>query len=263
MLAPLVHRCILLLCAAATGAGCADAPMDPAALEWLPEGRVWAAVLPPDDLADATTWLPYVHAGPAGDAPRNRVRLLEQQAAHASRRGDLGRARELREEAVRLAVGSLARAPDAPALQVAVGAVDAWLERVRTGSGATELPALAEALHAVDAARARTGHLLATGDTAAALHELSDASEHIREWAPTAVALRVLSHVEAQLQDSSLSTAETERADHLVRSARESLAADDPVGALHRALYALQVAGGGRVLEPLAAPPAKCDRRPC
>lgn len=255
MRSPLARRWALLLCAAATAAGCADAPMDPGALEWLSEGREWAAVLPPDDLPEATTWLPFLDAGPAGDTPRERVRVLERQADHASRSGDLLHARELRGEAARVAVESMVRTPDATALQAALGAVDIWIERVRAGSGATEPPALAIALDAVGAARHRAGSLLAEGDTTAALHELSAASEQIREWAPTAVALRMLWHVEARLQDSPLSDSEAERARHLVRSARESLGAGDPVGALQRAVYALQILGGGRVLEPLATPP--------
>jgi hypothetical protein len=228
-------------------AGCADAPTFPNALQWLADGEEWIAVLPPEQLPHASAWARY-----AGDPARaadlaSRVTHLEVEATGALTRGDVVGASRLRREAVSLLERSIRSAPDPQILRDAAGAVDLWSDRVHANLSAEAAPGLAAALDSVAAARRDAARSLERGDSVAAAVALIDAGERIRSWAPTLVAVRALQRAELRLAERPLTAAEAERAQHLVRSAHQALLANDPVRALQRAVYALQIAGGQEV----------------
>lgn len=239
-----------LLCASVLGllAGCRDAPTVPLALQQLAGGEEWVAMPAPAELPSLQTWLPYVERGtPEGRAADGRIRGLAAQAELARREGRLDDAALLDRESQRMAVLALARYPEPRVLQQALFAVDFWADRVQAEVALDRAPEMAQALREVRSAHGHAASLLAGGDTTSAVLHLSEASERIRAFTPTAVALRVLARVEEQLRARPEQDSAVRRALHLLASARQELLTGDPRRALRRALYALQLAHGNEV----------------
>jgi hypothetical protein len=270
---PLIRRCLHLLgirlspralCALRyTLAGlllsaCADAPTLPRAFVHPADGELWVAITAPPGLPDLDTWMPYVR--PVGsEAETGAVRHvseLRREAEQARQAGRLGVARKLNEQAARVAVISLRRMPEPAVVNSAMEAIDLWLRGVGTEVDLGRFAALQAAVEDVSTARTRAAHSLAVGDTAAAVLQISNAAETIRDQSPSAVALRALVRAEERLRQDPEPTREIDRALHLVRTSREALLSGDSNRALRRALYALQLAerqsrpDGGELPEP-------------
>jgi hypothetical protein len=239
-----------LLATVLLAGGCADAPTFPATLRWLAEGEEWIAVLPPSSLPTAAEWARST-GDPAGrEALALRMNSMEAQAAAALSRGDLAGATRLRSDATVLLSRSVRHAPDRGILQEGASAVDLWTTRVHADLGAEDAPALASALDSIAAARRDASRALAAGDSVGAARALIDAGERIRTWSPTFVAARLLGRVEARVAARAATGTDGLRAQHLLRSSREALGSGDPVRAMQRAIYALQLAGGQQMSEP-------------
>lgn len=221
----------------------------------LADGRQWVAVAPPEQLPDLATWLPYVSGETASGSVLAEVRELQRRAEQARASGELQRAAELRRLAVETAVHSLARLPEPRVFEAGLVAVDQWVVRART-TVVADASALAAAVIEVEQERTRTAEALAAGDSAAAVVHLAAASERIRDWSPAEVALRVLERAEAAMVSSARGAASRERVRHLAQSARRELVEGDPVRALRRALYALQLAAGSGLPEPAPSTPS-------
>ena len=229
----------------AVSAGCADAPTAPALAEWLARSEPLAAVLPPEQLPPAGSWLPMSGATPAAA----RLSELEGAADAAFRRGQLGAAARYRSEAGVLAATSLHGLPDARLLHTTREAVDLWLLRVERSTGGETSPAVGALLRPVMSGRDAAAASLAAGDTVAAARSLVRSAEEIRGVAPRLAVLRVLEGAESRVAALDPRGREAERARHLVSTAREALAADDAVRALQRAVYASQIARGQQLAE--------------
>lgn len=223
---------------------CTDLPSSPTALRILADGRQWVAVAPPERLPDVAMWLPYVSGAAEGGGAAAEVGALQAAAERARREGNPGRAADLRGRALATAVRSLSRSPEPAVFESALGALDQWTARARS-TAVAEADALASAVSAVETGRARAAAALTAGDSTAAVAYLGGASEIVREWSPAEVALRVLARAEEAMVSSTRGAASRERVRHLARSARQELVDGDPVRALRRALYALQLAAGG------------------
>lgn len=249
----------LLLCLLLVG--CKDAPTVPASLQQLAGGQEWVAMPAPRDLPGLSTWLPHLERGSQqGAAVVARIEELTQRADGARREGRLAQAAELEQEAERIAVLSLARFPEAGDLLRAMYAVDFWAARVQAEVALERAPELAAALEEVKRSRVLAAAQLSSGDTTSAVLHLAAASQKIRSFTPTAVALRVLSRAEEQLRARPARGPAVERALHLLNSSRQELLTGDPRRALRRALYALQLAHGDQVP---TAPAAECVGPAC
>ncbi len=220
----------------------------PASLQQLAGGEEWVAMPAPADLPSVETWLPYVERStPEGREASAHIRALSGQAVAARRAGRLEEATLLDREAQRVAVLALSRFPEPAVLQRAIFAVDFWADRVQAEVALERSPGMAQALGEVRSSQASAVTLLASGDTTSAVLHLANASERIRAYTPTAVALRVLARVEEQLRAHPDRGSGMDRALHLLASARQELLSGDPRRALRRALYALQLAYGNEV----------------
>ncbi|HSU13612.1 hypothetical protein [Longimicrobium sp.] len=225
------------LCAGA--AACGDAPTLPTSFAQQAGGRTWVAVTPPAGMPGVRTWMAY--------APREaatRVRSLEQQAARARRAGMLETALEMDGQAARLAATSVSADPPAPRVYGAVSAVREWETRAGERLRAGRYPDLERALAAVAAARAEAEAALARGETRAAVLRLADAAGAAREFAPEAVALRLIADAERRAGADPEPGPEMRRARLLLRLSREALATGDQTRAMKRAWYALQIVDG-------------------
>jgi hypothetical protein len=244
----LIFRCRALaagLFLALPLAGCKDAPTVPSALQQLAGGEEWVAIPAPRELPGLESWLPYAdRETPEGREALGLVQELSAAAERARGAGRLLEATRLEREAERVAVLSLARFPAPQELQRSLYALDFWADRVEAEVALDRAPEIAAALAEVKTARARAVTLLAAGDTTSAVLQMAAASERVREFTPTAVALRVLARVEGRLQPQAGRDPALGRALHLLASARQELLTGDPRRALRRALYALQLAHG-------------------
>lgn len=240
----------------ALASGCRDAPTVPASLQQLAGGEEWVAMPAPPGLPTLESWLPYVERStPEGRAAHARIRALAGQAELARADGRLEEASLLERESQRMAVLALARYPEPRVLQEALFAVDFWADRVESEVALDEAPEMADALDEVRDSHGRAALLLERGDTTSAVLHLSEASERIRAFTPTSVALRVLARVEERLRARPTRDSGVRRALHLLASSRQELLTGDPRRALRRALYALQLAHGNEVA---AAPDESC-----
>lgn len=226
------------LAALALLAACEDAPSAPTSYVQVVAGGTWVAVAEPAGMARPDTWLPYAaEGGPAWES----LRELRAAAGRARGEGDIERALQLDDEALRLSALSLSRVPEAQRVLLPLAALDAWTDRARARleSGSyPELEATAATVRAqADAARAS----LALGDTMKAVVHVTRGTLAARRLSPMAVGLRLMASVEARLGDGKGESAGVRRARHLLRDAREGLATGDSVRALRRALYALQL----------------------
>lgn len=229
--------------------GCLDAPTMPEAIEQIAGGEPWVAVPAPASLPDLESWLPYVDRSepePGETAVLARIHALGSEAHSARAHGRLARAAELEREAIRLAVLSLERPIDARVLHGGLQALDGWGDRVEASLDLSLYPGIAGSLELVRSARATAARALESGDTTTAVLELISAAEAIRSHSPSSVALRALGRAEARIHAAD-SGPTSDRAIHLIRSARLELVSGDPSRALRRALYALQLIEGRHI----------------
>lgn len=219
-------------------AACEDAPTAPTSYVQHAAGGVWVAVTEPQSLPRVDTWLPYVDgegvaAGVLGE--------LRERAARYRTAGRVEDALQVEDEMMRVAAGSLARAPEPARLLASAAALDEWADRARarlqTGSYAELSAAVRAVTTEAEAARAQ----MAAGDTNAAVLSLTRGALAAREHSPLAVGLRLMGAVEARLAAGAGESDGVRRARHLLADAREGLATGDSLRALRRAVYALQL----------------------
>ena len=233
---------------AVAAGGCADAPTFPAALQWLADGEEWVAVLPPEGLPQAADWARFA-SEEQGPALAQRLASMETAVALALSHGDVAGAARLRSEAALLLGGAIRRAPDAAILRDGAAAIDLWGSRVRETVRVEEAPALVAAMDTIAAARSRAALALERGDSIGAALALLDAGQRIRSWSPMAVAMRLVERADDRvgaLPDDAIGAT---RARHLLLSSRQALRAGDPMRAMQRAIYALQLAAGRQMAE--------------
>lgn len=237
--------CFAALLGVALLAACEDAPTAPRAYVHPAEGELWVAITVPPGVPDLQSWMPYLRAaGPQGSTNLERVRALQTGMERARRAGNAERAHLLEEEAIRVAAGSLTTLPDARLFLRSFGALDAWLARADAQLEEIRLPQLEGAVDAVRFDRQAAESALSAGDTATAVIHLATAALKVREYAPSAVALRVLDRAAERLEAHSLNDVNARRAKRLLANAREALLHRQDTRALQRALYALQIADG-------------------
>lgn len=229
-------------------AACEDAPTEPRAYRHETAEGVWVAVTLPAGTPTVLSWLPYVR----DEAALARLRGLDESAREARAAGDLTLALALEGEAADAAAAALAAPPPAGVVDRSFDAVERWLAGVRSRAPGHDV--LDRDVEVVREAHRAARSTRQAGDTLAAVRHLAEAAERIRDHAPEAVANRALLRAEALLRADADPTAETERAVHLVRSARHALAVGEPVRAMRRALYAVQLA------ESVAAAPEAAAR---
>ncbi|CAN5678580.1 hypothetical protein BH23GEM6_BH23GEM6_10840 [soil metagenome] len=236
----------------------------PEAVHRLAGGEEWAAIAAPRELPQLETWLPYLSRGTEqGRAAYQSVRELERLALQARRAGNLQESALLRNQAEQLTVASLERNPEPAVLQNALYSIDFWIGRVPSSIPLERNSSIAAALNEVTASRVAAAAMLERGDTAAALLEIMSASERIRQHTPEAVAIRVLANAESRIAPEMIGHAAAARALHLLGSARQELISGDPVRALNRALYALQIMEGSEVRVVKSGPDHICAGQEC
>jgi hypothetical protein len=190
------------------------------------------------------------------------VKELERQADRSRKDGEFGRASALRREASELAVSSLETAPSADIVLESAGGVDRWLQSVdAVGLGESRL--VAATVDSVRAGRAAAREALAAGDTVTAVRYIMAASEQIRLWSPPEIAWRALQRAEVAVAAMPDGGTNHDRARRLVQGSRLELRTGDPLRALERALYALQLADGAQVTGRSADIPGECGEEGC
>lgn len=242
---------------------CEDLPTGTEAFQLEADGQLWTAVMPPADLPSAETWLAF--SVPTAEAleATEAVGLLLSDADRARAKGDLEGADELLDRAARRAVGVMEVSPGAAVFSAGVASLQAWQRSVENGLDLSRVPALAQAVEEVKREREALEKALREGDDPAAALHLTRAADRIRAWAPRGVALQVLQRVEAHLASAGRAGGEGERAAHLVKGARQELLEGDPLRAVQRALYALQLAGGSELHEIPREDRARCGEYAC
>ncbi|MBW3573155.1 MAG: hypothetical protein KY467_18825 [Gemmatimonadetes bacterium] len=231
--APAAALAALLLLAA-----CDDGPTGPTSYVQHAAGGAWVAVVEPAGMPRVESWLPYVDARTEAGGT---LRQMRERAARLRLAGQVEEALRREDVAMRLAAGSLTRAPEPARLLAGAAALDEWADRARARLQTGSYPALAAAALAVageaEAARAS----LAVGDTGRAVLHLTRGAIAAREHAPLSVGLRLMAAVETRLASGVGESAGVRRARHLLADARDGLATGDSVRALRRAVYALQL----------------------
>ena len=233
------------LCAAA--AACADAPTGPSALAEY--HAMWQAVLPSEQLPHPSAWLGEDAGSESLRRATVRVRRFEADAGRAFERGDVRRFAEARRAAVTVLSEVMTAPPPAAIVTDARAAIDAWVVQVGPTVSAGDLPALSAAFAEVVRARDGAAASLASADSVGAALALIDAAERIRASTPTLISLHVIGRAEARLAGSDGGARARERARHLLLGAREAVASGEPIRAVQRALYALQLAGGQEMVD--------------
>jgi hypothetical protein len=243
---------------------CEDAPTIPDAIQRVADGEEWVAMSVPAGLPRLDAWTAHIsRSRDEGRAVLARVRDLEALSRAARWEGRIEAANQLQGEADRIAVLSLDRMPEAILLQRALHSIDFWGGRVRALPGLERFPDLVLAESTVRDGRGAAAAFLEGGDTVGAVLQIVTTSNLIRQHAPEAVALRVIGRVEARVDAQVLGPAAAERAFHLLANAREELIAGDPRRALHRALYALQIAEGSEVRLVSSSSDSLCGESRC
>lgn len=226
------------LAALALLAACEDAPTAPTSYVQVIAGGTWVAVAEPAGMARPDSWLPYAaEGGPAWES----LRELRAAAGRARGAGDIDRALQLDDEALRLSSISLSRVPEAQRVLLPLAALDAWLDRARARLESGSYPELQAAAATVRTEAQAARASLLRGDTLRAVAHVTRGTLAARRLSPMAVGLRVMASVEARLGDGTGESAGVRRARRLLRNAREGLATGDTVRALRRAVYALQL----------------------
>lgn len=224
-----------LACAASA---CADLPTAPESFVREAGGSVWVAVVEPAGLPTARAWLGML----PGDAPEgDAARATLAKASRAWKNGDIEGSLLLEDRAAREAAAALPRPPEARVILVALAAIDEWAERAALRTEGGRFPELARARLAVREGSARAHARMAAGDTLAAARDIALAAETARAWAPLAVAMRAVRDAERRIDATPNPSADLLRARRLLRGAREGVAMGEPMRALQRATYALQL----------------------
>jgi hypothetical protein len=236
------HRTLLLpLLLALSLAACEDAPTAPASYAQVLAGVTWVAVLEPEGMARAETWIPG--AAPAAAA---ETRRLLGAAARARRDGDPLAAAELEERAMLVAAAAPRRGDAAERVGAPLRALDAWVARAHERLRDASHPELERASAEVSLRAAAAREALEAADPARALLEVAHGTAAARHHAPAAVGARLLAALEERLAAAPAGTA-TERARRLHAGAREGLRTGDDVRALRRVVYAHQLLDAARM----------------
>lgn len=254
---------VLGLTALTMQAACTDLPTGADAFQLEADGQLWVAVLPPQGLPDAATWLAYTSSGATPFAMRAEIAELEAQARRARVIGNGQRADALLGEALRRSVDAMEVDPGRAFFAPRRAALDSWRRSVQAGVAIDRAPALRASLEAVERDGAAVDAALAAGDYRAAATRLTVAAERIRRWSPDGVAAQVLERVEAHLAAAARTPQELERTAHLVDGARQELVGGNPLRAMQRALYALQLAGGSELHEIPVLERSRCGEYAC
>ena len=240
------RRFAALLALVATASACADAPRDPVALLVAPEAKAALEVgssLPTlGELARRNS----PEGAATGDLARAETLWREAAALPAG-----PQAEELRGQAYALAAAPLAAAMDSTALAGTQARLERWIELAGNVLRRAEFPDLAAALSDASSYLTSARALAARGQREAAVALTLRASDRLAETTPQAVAARLTAEDEVALASlrqlaSQPSAAEDarrsfERADRLVRGAREALTAGRYEVAIRRAYYARQL----------------------
>ena len=242
---------------------CTDLPTGSESFQLEADGTLWTAIQPPPNLPTAVSWLTFSteqSGGPLGA----EVEALEAEAMRAGALGDTEREERLREEAARLAIDGMETQPGPGVFLTGMASLESWERNVGEQQAVIAgVPELAEALAAVERERTAAGESLRAGDRAAAALHLTRAADRVRAWGPQQVVLRALTRVEEQLAQSERSPVQMERTRHLLQSAREELIVGDPLRAVQRALYALQLAGGNGLNDAGEQEDSRCGEYSC
>jgi hypothetical protein len=254
-----------VLCVSLMGAqtSCTDLPTGADSFQLEADGQLWVAVLPPEGLPDAATWLAYTSPGAAPFALRAEIAEIEEQARRARVSGDAERADALLTGALRRSVEAMAVDPGRGFFAERRAALDSWRRSVQAGVEIDRAPALRATLEAVERDGAAVDAALEAGDYRAAAMRLTVAAERIRRWSPDGVAAQVLERVETHLAAAARTPQELERTAHLVDGARQELLGGNPLRAMQRALYALQLAGGSELHEIPVLERSRCGEYAC
>jgi hypothetical protein len=232
---------LLLVCGLL--AACDDGPAGPGVIVHPADGQVWTAVLVPDGVPEARTWLAQVRPqGPDSEAALRQIRDLRGEAERARRAGDLETARLREDDAALLAARSLTQMPPTPVLLAGLGALDIWSDRASRPLEGEGFDELRTTVADVRAHRRRAASAMQNGDTLTAVLALTEASRLVNSYAPDLVAARLLARAETRLREHSASHPDAARALRLLRNSREALATGDDERAIRRAFYALQLA---------------------
>ncbi len=257
-------------------AACGDAPTSPDALLVTPETQAALAVgesLPRLPAFLAAVGPAPVLARPAGAGPRAagstaeagpepaasvdqpalaRASALWAAADSLSARGEDGEA--LRREAYEVAVPVLAAGLDTAVLHRLQRRLERWASLASSAMKRADLPDLAARLESGRSLLADARQAEAAGDRAGAVRATLLASDGLSATTPPAVAARLTADAEALLSRIQFERGERredpaqhriERADRLVRGAREALAARQYELAIQRAFYARELLRGG------------------
>jgi uncharacterized protein YjiS (DUF1127 family) len=219
---------------------CEDAGTAPTSYVQVVGSGTWVAVAEPPGMPRADTWLPWLAVdGPAAA----QVHQLRETASRARNAGRIEESLALEDEALRLAAGSLARAPDpVRGLLTPLAALDAWTDRARARLELGRYPALDTATAVVAAQAASARRALAAGDTMTAVAHIANGTLVARRHSTLGVGLRLLAAVEGRLgREQPGESANLRRARHLISGAREALSTGDSMRAMRRAVYALQL----------------------
>jgi hypothetical protein len=216
-------------------AACEDAPTAPSSYAQVLGGVTWVAVVEPDGMARAESWIPG--AAPAAAA---EARRLLGAAARARRAGDPLAAAELEERAMLVAAAAPRPGDAAERVRVPLGALNAWIARAHDRLRDAPHPELERTTAEVTLRAAAARDALDAGDPSRALLEVGHATAAARRHAPAAVGARLLAALEDRLAAAPAGTA-TERARRLHAGAREGLLTGENVRALRRVVYAHQL----------------------
>ncbi|HEY8469114.1 MAG TPA: hypothetical protein VIL18_05705 [Longimicrobiales bacterium] len=235
--------------------GCGDSPTAPAAL--VPAGELEAAL----SIAARLPTFPVLAAraleeaagrdkrGPGSDSIEAATRLLRSArdlALAANAATDRAEAARLRTEAYATGLAPLALLLDPAGIEQAMGEATRWLGIAEQLVGQAELPGTREPLLAARALLRRARTAAAAGDHPAAVAALVAAADRLDETTPRSVLRRLLPELEADLAaqrraQGEITDRRLERAERLIRGAREAYDRGEHVLGLRRAYYARQL----------------------
>lgn len=225
-------------------AGCRDAPTEPAALVVAAETEAALRV------AASLPALPQLveRARSAGSLQPGEAEAVAEACAlwaEADSMRNAGAAAALRRRSYALAAPVLARSLGSAGLTEVEEGLRQWIELASTALDGVSVPGVADALNTARALLARAAR---ADDPVRAAELLLEAGDRLRETTPTAVARRLIRHVEHALTtteapDDRAGLVARRRAERLLRGARQALSDGDPVLAIRRAYYARQLLG--------------------
>lgn len=226
---------------------CGDAPTSPEALLVTPETQ--AAL----EVGESLPRLPdFLAAAGAPDTGLARAAALWKAADSLADQGEDDEG--MRRQAYETAVPGLAARLDTAALHGLERRLERWSSLAESAMRRADLPDIAARLGSGRALLVDARQAEADGDMTAAVQAALLASDRLAATTPRAVAARLTADGEALLSRLEFERAgrpgdaerrRLERADRLVRGAREALAAGDYQLAIRRAFYARELLRGG------------------